>query len=189
MDTDIDNNNLHFNIVGTRVSISSPFSQQPLFLSLKKYIPDATICDDYSTISFYAKSFVPFENCNAYNSIYYLSNQLFFLIDKFQCCPIAVDLSCIYVIDDFIVLNFDTRLFPILGNLLCVSSIYEKNNDNLFLAPECQLNNRLPAKFDYKCIFWSLGSFIHNSISDDEIDPSVSAFVNRALTYRSLFFH
>ena len=150
---------------------------QSLLLSLVKsgILLGATITDNYQSISFRANSVRRITNelnepnepnepngLNKYelciNYLYYLSKQFEYLIKKEKKCFYTLKKENIIIIDDFKSIYISIGdLLDIEEDYLTIYTPFEKTNYN---SPELNAVTCIPAKINYKTIYYSLALFI-----------------------------
>ena len=165
-------------------SIEFKHQSRTLIYSLTKsrIIAGTTITDNYKTLTFKAlsvESFSQFQKRindkdgnstitisheHALRMVLFLSTQLSYLLKKTQKCFFKYEKEKILVIDE--------EIFVYLSN----EDLIDREKDNLiinlpfshegFLSPELLQLNYIPAKINFKTIYYSLGLFIVYSLTE-----------------------
>jgi len=116
--------------------------------------------------------------------IYYLSKQLFYLLEKEQKCFYTFDHNNILVIDNCKFLYLSNEHLKDVKNDKIY--IYNPIKNNLgYLSPELQKIYTVPIIVNYKTIFYSLGLFIINNLLGETIhNDAQEVLLNNVLSIR-----
>lgn len=141
-----------------------------------------TIYDDYNKISFKATHICTLDKvkqkCDYYfmlNLIYYLTNQLKYLITKHDKCFLSFDPKKILIINNNIsVFLSNNNLVTINENNkdeITIDKPFEKNS---FISPELYKIKILPYNIHYKVIYYSLGLILLDCLNVEDIKHEIN---------------